>query len=245
MTQTSPLNLLVLAASLGLSALACQSGGVGDPCIPEDEYRQSFNGYAVTEVNVESKSFQCETRVCIVNHFQGRASCPFGQLPKIIDPGADHKPPSDSARCRIPGTDGTHCIDRNDNNKQKQCAESNPAAGLVNIDEITVPVASQLVERSAQDTVYCSCRCDGPDPNARYCECPSGYECKELVKELGLPGKAQLAGSYCIKAGTEYLPQKPPGADTCYSSLVDPGHTESASAKYNLSQICGKAGVNP
>jgi hypothetical protein len=200
MTRPSPQFLFPFAALLGLTALGCDSGGIGDPCVPEDEYQQNFNGFAETEVNVESKSFQCETRVCIVNHFRGRVSCPYGQKQADIDDPA--KSPADPTRCRVPGTDGRHCLDGAGNH----VVCSNDAQ--VNIDAINVPVAPQLLDRTAQDTVYCSCRCKGPDPNANYCECPSGYECSELVKELGLPGRAQLAGSYCIKQGTEYSLRK-------------------------------------
>jgi len=184
-----------LVALLGSLTFGCDSGGIGDPCTPEDEYQQGFNGFNEKEVNVESKSFQCETRVCIVNHFRGRVSCPYGQTQETLDANAAPTAPD---RCRVPGTNGTHCLN----------AEGFPAAcpGATNIDDIKVAVPPQLLQRSAQDTVYCSCRCKGPDPNANYCECPSGYECSELVKELGLPGRAQLAGSYCIKQGTAYDP---------------------------------------
>jgi hypothetical protein len=228
---------LLFAATLGVSALGCQSGGVGDPCTPEDEYRQNFNGYQMSEVNVESKSFQCETRVCIVNHFQGRVSCPYGQLEEIVDMGAAHKPPTDTARCRVPGTDGKHCIDANQ--KQVACPTEDP--NLTNIDQITVPVDSQRIYRNAQDTVYCSCRCDGPDKSARYCQCPSGYACTELVQELGLPGKAELAGSYCIKNGTQYDPQGTVQANTCYSEATGQTHQD----KYNVTEVCGPPLQNP
>jgi hypothetical protein len=217
MIRTSSKLLAALTFTLGLSALGCESGGVGDPCIPEDEYRQDFNGFASSEVNIESKSFQCETRVCIVNHFQGRVSCPYGQKAEMLDDGANPLPPDHDRRCRIPGTDGTtlSSIDQS------------------NIDEIRVPVEPQLVERNADNTVYCSCRCKGPDPNARYCECPSGYECSELVRELGLPGRAQLAGSYCVKAGTVYNPRGGGSADVC--------NVESTSEQPG----CGPVGKNP
>src|SRR5215471_20754396 len=77
-----PTNLLLLITALtGIISSACESGGVGDPCIPEDEYKKNFSGYAETEVNVESRSFQCETRVCLVANFRGRVSCPYGQPP--------------------------------------------------------------------------------------------------------------------------------------------------------------------
>jgi hypothetical protein len=160
---------LLATALLGLLPLACQPGGVGDPCTPEDEYTQNFAGYDPKEVNVESKSFQCETRVCLVNHFQGRVSCKYGQA----KPAAGMAGP-----CHVPG---------------------DPKL------PITEQVTPQLVKRQADAAVYCSCRCDGPDSNARYCKCPSGYACEHLVDQLSIPGaKGQLAGSYCVRDGTEY-----------------------------------------
>jgi hypothetical protein len=78
--------------------------------------------------------------------------------------------------------------------------------GSNDLDVVGVPVAPQIVDRQADRSVYCSCRCDGPDPNARYCECPSGYSCVNLVEDLKLGKGAlqQLAGSYCIKDGTQF-----------------------------------------
>ena len=70
---------LLSVAAIGSIPSACQSGGVGDPCVPEDEYNAQFAGFKVSEENIESRSFQCETRICLVNHFQGRVSCPLGQ----------------------------------------------------------------------------------------------------------------------------------------------------------------------
>jgi hypothetical protein len=140
----------------------CPAEGVGDPCIPEDEYSPTFSGFAVTEVSTESRSFQCESRLCLVNHFQGRVSCPYGQA-------------ASGGRCKLPGTE----------------------------DAVQVPVDPQLVDRRADAAVYCSCRCAGPDPAARYCECPSGFSCSPAVPELALGG-AQLPGSYCIRDGSAY-----------------------------------------
>jgi hypothetical protein len=210
----------ILAAVWGLFALGCESGGVGDPCTPEDEYLQDFNGFAISEVNIESKSFQCITRVCLVNHFQGRVSCPYGQTQADID----GQPPDAGVRCRVPGTNGETTVPPNDPNG-------------VNIDEIRVPVSPQVKARSAVDAVYCSCRCGGPDPNARYCECPSGYECAELVKEIGL-GKEQLAGNYCVKAGTVYNPQQPGSAALCEPP------TE-MQPQLNPDPKCTETGLNP
>jgi hypothetical protein len=182
------LALFGLTAIVGLSALGCEPGGVGDPCIPEDEYRVQVAGYGVTEVNVESRSFQCETRVCLVNHFQGRVSCPYGQsaetAAECADASANGACQERGDACRVPGTNGSAPEER-----------------------IQVPVDPQLIDRRTDDAVYCSCRCDGPDKNARYCECPSGFACVELVEELNLgmgQGAGNLAGSYCIKDGSRY-----------------------------------------
>ena len=167
---------LLATALLGLFPLACQPGGVGDPCTPEDEYDQlQFSGYDEKEVNVESKSFQCETRVCLVNHFRGRVSCKYGQAAPV-----DPNNPTD-ARCFVPG------------NAKKP---------------ILVKVEPQLTDRTADRAVYCSCRCDGEDKNARYCKCPSGYACSHLVDDLHLGGGGQLAGSYCVRDGTGYDPMQ-------------------------------------
>src|SRR5580692_6674827 len=75
--------LVVIAAGAFVSVVAgsfySSGGGVGDPCIPEQEYDTCFAGFSIDSVDTETKSFQCQTRVCLVNHFQGRVSCPYGQ----------------------------------------------------------------------------------------------------------------------------------------------------------------------
>jgi len=164
------------------AALGCTPGGVGDPCVPEDEYSPTFAGFAETEVNVESRSSQCETRLCITDHFRGRVSCPYGQTSDYVVAQAANANTFDGTAepglCYIP--------------RSKAQA-------------VSVAVAPQLLQRRAEDTVYCSCRCDGPDKAARYCTCPSGYSCSPLVPDLGL-GHVQLVGSYCLKDGISHQP---------------------------------------
>lgn len=88
----------VLAPVLGALAFStvvgCGEGGVGDPCIPEEEYRAGFSGFSKDEVSIESRSFQCRTRVCMVHNFQGRVSCPYGQTSEDLDNERDY--------CRTP-----------------------------------------------------------------------------------------------------------------------------------------------
>lgn len=208
---------LLLAMAVGASFIGSNCGGlgVGDPCVPEDEYLTGFSGFSKSEVNVESRSFQCLSRVCLVNHFQGRVSCPYGQVedpsatgsglstcmgtqanrtsPECLPGGTLHR-----ASCQVPDRDGARWEDR-----------------------IVPPVEAQLKRRQASDTVYCSCRCKGPngETGSDYCDCPSGFDCKELVEDLGI-GREQLAGSYCIKEGTEYDPGVPE-TEECDPNLAD------------------------
>lgn len=216
MRENSVREVRVLAAlgllATGLLGLGCEPGGVGDPCVPEDEYNLEFNGFSVDQVNVESRSFQCLTRVCLVNHFQGRVSCPYGQSETTADtcatgdarcsPGGDLHATS----CRIPGQTGGDVHDR-----------------------ISVPVPPQQEGRPADSAVYCSCRCAGPDTNANYCECPSGFSCVELVDDLGI-ARGQLAGSYCIKNGTRWedraTPDCNPATANCGGDGANPPYAD-------------------
>ena len=183
-------------ALAGAAAFGCESGGVGDPCTPEDEFFDTFSGFSLEEVNVESRSFQCETRVCLVNKFQGRVSCPYGTNGSNPDPMAtptvNHNLP-----CEVPNFGGY----------------------------VSVPVEPQRTERKPEVSVYCSCRCDGSDPNARYCECPTGFSCTEIVVSRGdtAQGQAQLAGSYCIRENSNVDPITVP-AQVC--KAVDVGEPQ-------------------
>lgn len=68
----------------GCLAFACggdlkEPSGVGNACVPSDEYSSTFSGCALGDVTLDSGSGLCESRLCLVNHFQGRVSCPYGQ----------------------------------------------------------------------------------------------------------------------------------------------------------------------
>jgi hypothetical protein len=171
--------LLLLAAIAGVASIGCQSSGIGDPCIHEREHDQNFSGFSASEVDVESRSFQCKSRVCLVAYFQGRSSCPYGQTEGT----------SGSDRCFLPGT--------------KDSEEYNSAGECTNC--VVPTVDPQLIDRPPTSAMYCSCRCAGPDSNVRYCECPSGYSCEPLITFQAPSGNAggQLVGSYCIKDGTK------------------------------------------
>lgn len=55
-------------------------GAVGEACIPEDEDFATFGGFSLGEVNISTEDPRCVSGTCLVNHFQGRVSCPEGNL---------------------------------------------------------------------------------------------------------------------------------------------------------------------
>jgi hypothetical protein len=80
----------------GVVCLGCPSGGVGEPCIPNLEYSAAEPGAVETGAQIEDRSFQCETRLCLINHFRGRVTCPWGNT----QGGSAIA----NAACRVPGT---------------------------------------------------------------------------------------------------------------------------------------------
>ncbi len=217
--------LAAVAASLSAFAGGCQSGGVGDPCTPEDEYQPAFSGFSPSEVNVESRSFQCETRVCLVNHFRGRVSCPLGQddyLAKLSDEYSTARSASttpldlrkyvgDYITGKVTlstkgggGNSPTNSLYTDVSTViGKLCVI--PGSGGASPELVRSTVIPQCSARTGDGNnkaVYCSCRCDGDDPEAQYCKCGSGYTCTpfpELTLGAQVAGASRgLTGSYCV-----------------------------------------------
>jgi hypothetical protein len=202
-----------------ISGTGCSATGVGDPCIPEQEYDPTFAGFDYHEVNVESKSFQCETRLCLVNHFQGRVSCPYGQnatatgsfVPSGNEPCKGTKPGDQTSACCTPGIYQQVCPAGSDQNGNCLATGSGSGGGDGGAPTMsqTQVVQPNCADRPASVAVYCSCRCanvDGKtDDGANYCTCPDGYDCSQLVAATGVAGE-NLTGAYCVKHNTEYNP---------------------------------------
>jgi hypothetical protein len=177
----------------------CASTGIGDPCTPEQEYRPDFVGFNVNEVSVESKSFQCQTRLCLVNHFQGRVSCPYGQK-------------ADGSATGMAGN--ASCTDANGVNAGC-CTPGVIQAVTTPLDASGMPVDTimkktvppQCTLRTSDKAVYCSCRCQNvnglTNDGANYCTCPDGFTCTQLVTSIG-QGDQGLTGGYCVKNGAGY-----------------------------------------
>lgn len=149
---------------------------LGAACVLGQELDPTFAGFSASSVAFDPSSAACESGLCLANHFQGRVSCPYGQPGQMGNPTVPKPdgPGGTGERCMVPGT------------------------GQV----VEVVVEPQLVERRPDVSVYCSCRCAGPNPAAEYCQCPAGLECTELVPATG-GLTAFPVGSYCIKPGTD------------------------------------------
>ncbi|MGH7295488.1 MAG: hypothetical protein ACRELB_11170 [Polyangiaceae bacterium] len=202
MTRTILASLAAAVAVTIVTGTGCNSTGVGDPCVPEAEYSQAFLGFSYKEVNVESKSFQCQTRLCLANHFQGRVTCPYGQSSTGTAAGttAFDETPGTSA-CLTPISQAVTGVDSSGNVQA-------PPAG---VPPTAAPgaVLPNCTDRTAQNAVYCSCRCANIDGNtndgANYCKCPTGFSCEQLVSAIGNIDTG-ITGGYCVKKGTDYTP---------------------------------------
>jgi hypothetical protein len=201
MTRSILTGLAFAVAAVVLSGTGCQSTGVGDPCTPEAEYDQTFLGFDSREVNVESKSFQCQTRLCLVNHFQGRVSCPYGQDTMGNGPAVG---PRQTKGCFTPaGSNFPVGFDTNG-------AQLDP--------NVPPAVPPQCVNRNASNAVYCSCRCQNAqgatNDGSNYCTCPTSFHCAQLVAPIGASNEG-LTGGYCVKDSTDYDPAVGCSADLC------------------------------
>ena len=157
-------------------------GAIGDPCIPDMEKQATFGGFVEEEISTSSNTPQCgATDVCLVNHFRGRVTCPYGE-------DSQGRGPDGSAGCRVAGG-----------------SESVPPEQEFPYED--AGIEPQCVDRTAARAVYCSCRCAnaaGGTDDRTYCTCPGGMTCTQLLASLGppLPGETDISGAYCVKAGT-------------------------------------------
>jgi hypothetical protein len=168
--------------------------GVGESCIPSDEYDPAFPGYSAEELNLDFGPHQCATNLCLVNHFQGRVSCPYGQT---LSGGADGMP-----GCVIPGRAGTH-------------------AGEPVLVPVPPQLLGRRPDRSVYCSCRCANAQGKTNDGAVYCDCPEGYQCAQLLPNLNMID-ATATGGFCIKQGTE-LTRTDLAGKTCDPFIMDCG----------------------
>ncbi len=192
---------LLLACSTSSATPSRDAGGAdsslaaptGAACLPYQELSPTFQGFSTKQLVLDTNDPACAGGVCLVNHFQGRASCPYGQ-------DLNGNGQTGDAGCNVPGSG----------------AAVGPDGGASGEYRI---VASQCTDRTAAVTVTCSCRCANPqgetNDGAPYCTCPTGTTCSQVVPEIvsGDP----LAGGYCVPPASDY------DASSACSATCSPG----------------------
>jgi hypothetical protein len=72
------------------------TGQVGASCTPSSESSASFDGFNAAEISADTSNAAC-AGACLVNHFQGLTTCPYGQSAQAVAP-------SGAMACTVPGT---------------------------------------------------------------------------------------------------------------------------------------------
>ena len=165
-----------VGAFVAAASPACKTTGVGDPCTPEQEYDATFTGFDIKQVIAESKSLQCLTRVCLVHHFRGRVSCPYGQT--MVNGG-----------CTIPGT--------------ADVISGDPDLPEATRAVVKPQCLDRRADNAVYCSCRCANANGATDDGANYCSCPDGFTCAQVYPPTGL-GNEGLTGGYCVKAGTEF-----------------------------------------
>jgi len=203
------------------SGAGATTTSLGGACIPQEESDPTFQGFSVADVSVGTKAASCASSVCLVNHFQGRVTCPYGQ----VSPGVGPVGPSGSPAANVDSQDG--CV--------LPGAKAGAPGSQVTATDVNVAgyptgeVPPQLTgtgaaDRTASHAVYCSCRCANVEGNtndgADYCACPENYTCTQLVTSIGATEPA-ITGAYCVENGTAYNPALST-SETCLASVDVP-----------------------
>ncbi len=130
------------------------ASAIGAPCVPSFETSATFGGFRSEDVTLDESNPACGSAVCLVNHFQGRVTCPYGQDPSGNGPG-------DAGGCTVPG-----------NPAEKVSGDVNP--------QCTDREANKTVYCSCR----CANADGKTDDGATYCACPTGMSCTQTVPEF-------------------------------------------------------------
>jgi len=200
---------------IGALPLACSGGGVGDPCIPEDEYDPQFAGFKVSLDNIESRSFQCQTRICLAYKFQGRVSCPLGQ------------PQVDSRICTGRASDGG--LGPGGGNFTKISFVN---SGGTMSDAVDCPSGEDCVETAA---IAQDC-----DPGANPSTCPPGSTCDPKGKFCRCDETTPVpaTGYACDLKTHQYRAFLCHKKNTCQQPLVADGKVENCNADGSPKDCC-------
>ena len=253
---------VVGVTAIGLLPTACQGGGVGDPCTPEDERVFRFSGFKVTEDIIESRSFQCATRICLVNHFQGRVSCPFGQPSPKDEQGLEGCTPKRDSKGNYVLGQGSCGTDPN-TGKAQMCMEAgsfSPSCGLSQGKDVANKFCAGLgAGGTCNDAGFCECKTDADclfvtsavvscDPKSHQCVSYGCHTPGDCQNPDAFPDDPQKnadfnKGKACCLPGTD----TPVTSAVCGQCRGQPGTTPTRAAENSVycSCRCGVAEGQP
>jgi hypothetical protein len=134
-------------------------------------------GLALTACADEGVGDPCIPETIPCKNLAGTESCGFQRTESYIE--------SSSVQCRT-----RLCIVHQLDNGTNGEIAANPTNLCGN------PATKGCVDPGVlDDSVYCTCRCNGPKTSVEFCECPDGFSCKEILS-LGGDG---IKGDYCVK----------------------------------------------
>jgi hypothetical protein len=146
---------------------------LGALCVPVEERNAEFPGSSGETVGVERVT-SCASGICLINHFQGRVTCPDGQ-------GASGYGFDGGPGCKLPGSCAAVSVA-----VDPQC-RTRPATDAVYCSCRCANAGGKTDDAST----YCAC------PGTMTCV-------QLVASLGGDSSVDQLAGAYCVKAGAEY-----------------------------------------
>ena len=147
--------------ALGVFSAGCQSGGVGDPCTPRTSTRSTFPGIRV-------RGEHREPVVSVRNPALSGEPLPGTSVLPLRADDATIKAPQRPRRDQTSPSSAT--------SRDERFREPRSGRGQ-----------QQYIGATADNAVYCSCRCNGADANARYCKCPIGLSVQPAARQVDEP----------------------------------------------------------
>jgi hypothetical protein len=147
---------------------------LGAVCVPPEEDSPDFSGSSAESVGV-SEVAACASGTCLVDHFQGRVTCPAGQ-------GASGHGPDGGPGCKVPGTCEAVTVQ-----VSPQCS------GRTAADAVYCSCrCANSAGKTDDGASYCTCA-----STMKCAQVIAGLGSADSSVD-------RLAGAYCVRAGTEY-----------------------------------------
>lgn len=149
----------------GLGQLACKrhrdtvsnaTAAVGSECTPRSESAAQFSGFKITEDTLELNAPECGGGHCMINHFQGRVSCPLGQ-PAPTDGAGEH------GCVPEPAGDGEW--------GRGSCVTGFTCRPVASTSAVCDPAEGEEAD------IFCANVGQGPCNEGGYCECATDTDC--------------------------------------------------------------------